>query len=732
MGKKRIIKKRAARKHITKPAAKDKLKETAEKFRSAVNGNMSKLEYEQSMMDPRFRAAMMGFNNPASNYNQQISNALHEHENKNNELTRQISVQNEIANYQKANHKLKEQLAQEKMQHQTDITISKLEMGIKRNEFEKQNLQQKFQYDTQIQQLNAQIADQNRIIQEQQQRHNQEQQQLQANHDLKMAELKAQHEKDYLPIQAAINDIARKSDLENLQFRGANEIADATYKKASAEINKQLQDTLHPMQEATAQSKREYDLAEQLHKQDIEIRKAEHEQVISEIHKATQDSVNPIKDNTTALNNLIKLEKERSKQKTELNDAITQKCIAEFRAATQPTVIALDEKAQTLNNYMQALDAQVKRIKEIKQAKFQLEQAEIDSISQPILQELESKLQDVSQQYQLNKKYFDEIMKQKEIQIKTAQLEQTVDSEARDKYMEKLKNEKLETHKLELIKAHAEAAHKAYLDKEQVRSKIIENAAKVLPGFNVEDIDKAEFTKRLLDKEMELRTQYVELAKQQEQTQRAINYQHKLDDIQFEHAEAAARLNTTTQPSSEYQNSINNAAQRKIQLQRELESFNKLNDDITDILKYKQQIIEKGQEGLQNFYDKHPHMKKVAEEYALQKHGNKELTLEEFVEVAKNEVTKAVKFEDALSKYKGTLPNSIGEKLHEVDKELQSAGININIHDTKYRLDLELEAKKTEINELHQDKASLQQRLNPTVTFANLLNNALIQNNSTY
>ena len=61
---------------------------------------------------------------------------------------------------------------------------------------------------------------------------------------------------------------------------------------------------------------------------------------------------------------------------------------------------------------------------------------------------------------------------------------------------------------------------------------------------------------------------------------------------------------------------------------------------------------------------------------------------------------------------------------------LQSSGYNI--HDTKYRYDLELEAQKTEINELHQDKANLQQRLNQTATLAGLFHTALVNNNITF
>ena len=59
---------------------------------------MSRMEYEQSMMDPRFRAAMMGFNAQAGG-NQLLQ--IRELETKQNELTRQAAFQEQIDNMKK-------------------------------------------------------------------------------------------------------------------------------------------------------------------------------------------------------------------------------------------------------------------------------------------------------------------------------------------------------------------------------------------------------------------------------------------------------------------------------------------------------------------------------------------------------------------------------------------------------------------------------------------------------
>ena len=62
MGKsKRINKKKIIKHNLKKKIVKNHNNKTE---KSSNETPMSKLEYQQNMMDPRFRAAMMGFNNP--------------------------------------------------------------------------------------------------------------------------------------------------------------------------------------------------------------------------------------------------------------------------------------------------------------------------------------------------------------------------------------------------------------------------------------------------------------------------------------------------------------------------------------------------------------------------------------------------------------------------------------------------------------------------------------------
>ena len=105
MPKKHIVRKRIDKKKkalsskSSTSASKSSTSTSASSSKSSTSSQpatMSRLEYEQSMMDPRFRAAMMGFNNPVpSNLMSQMSNSNRELETRNNELARKIIEQQE-------------------------------------------------------------------------------------------------------------------------------------------------------------------------------------------------------------------------------------------------------------------------------------------------------------------------------------------------------------------------------------------------------------------------------------------------------------------------------------------------------------------------------------------------------------------------------------------------------------------------------------------------------------
>ena len=131
---------------------------------------MSRLEYEQSLMDPRFRAAMQGFNNPANNINQLANHQMHEQETRNNELTRQLSFQNDLAQAKQTNLRLQNELSTTKLQHQNENALQQLALANQKHTYEMETIRNKHEFTQKISKLNTDLANQKKTYEEEQQR----------------------------------------------------------------------------------------------------------------------------------------------------------------------------------------------------------------------------------------------------------------------------------------------------------------------------------------------------------------------------------------------------------------------------------------------------------------------------------------------------------------------------------------------------------------------------------
>ena len=167
MGKKRIIKKRIQKKKQVKKELKKQKPDVS---------NMSRLEYEQAMMDPRFRAAMMGFNNPGGNAQiAQMNNSLREQENKNNELTRQITIQQELSNMKQENIKLKGDLNETKRRNDEEVNKMKWQMENQKLQNTLNGFNMKIEHQKEVVGLQAQIDARRQEIEIEKVKHEEEQ-----------------------------------------------------------------------------------------------------------------------------------------------------------------------------------------------------------------------------------------------------------------------------------------------------------------------------------------------------------------------------------------------------------------------------------------------------------------------------------------------------------------------------------------------------------------------------
>lgn len=216
MVKKRTVKKRLIRRKAVK---KDDKKEVSDVSR------MSRLEYEQSMMDPRFRAAMIGFNNNPANPIHQVNNQLREQETKNNMLTRQITLQAQLSEDKKRESQLKNELSNAKQQHKDEMTKLQYEMKIQKlqdqnesekikftNELEKQKQEMEM---TNLRNMNEKLK---RAMEAEQAKRKQDEEKLNLDHEFKMKQQEQQHQQKAFPIQHAINEMNNNLKENKFQF----------------------------------------------------------------------------------------------------------------------------------------------------------------------------------------------------------------------------------------------------------------------------------------------------------------------------------------------------------------------------------------------------------------------------------------------------------------------------------------------------------------------------------
>lgn len=539
---------------------------------------MTRLEYEQNLMDPRFRAAMMGFNNPVnSGQMAQVNHALHEKENKNNELTQLLTKQQELTKAKEQEIQLKDELTKTKLNDANRIKELELKAKTEQLQHEKEIQAREHEHEKQITELKNDIAQTKRDYEEEQRRFKQEQELKQTQHDKEMMERKAEHEKDMNAIRKDISKLAKKEEMETFQENAAQQIADITFKKMKAEMNEELQNTLTPLKEATEQANRSTEMAKTVYEAEKKVK-----------------------------------------------DAIKETMISQFKATIEPKLEALNYKRDELQRQLGIFNEQLKAIKDFKDAKFKLDKTQIQAISEPIIQRMELERQDKEKMLKLNQDIFEQIKKQGNLEIDNALLNQRLDPQLRNEHLEHLKHEKLQTHQLEMINAQAEQAHKAFEEKEAVRSKIITNAAKIFPDFKVEDIDKPEFTKKMLDKEAEIRKQQAEYSKQLELSERLLNQQRQMAEEALKHEESKARLDATnSKASQEYISKIQEVSKKRLDMKRETQRYMDLEKELSGVIDERNAAIENFDKGMMDYLDSHQSVKQEAMKIANKKRGDK-------------------------------------------------------------------------------------------------------------
>ena len=629
MGKKRAVKKRIAKKKVVRKDIKrvDNEKKDISK--------MSRLEYEQSMMDPRFRAAMMGFNNPMPGMNQQMNNTLREQENKNNELTRQISLQTDLANAKQKKLELQNELNTIKLQNKDEMSKLQAELENQKKAREIESLKAEHakklkeqEHNTEIENLKAANRSLNQNLSNEHARRKQNEEKMKLEYDLQMKQLKEQHANDMAPIQQAINELARKKDLQDLQFNQAEQIADATLKKTQAEIQKQFQDTIQPLQQFTQQIKGEFDLAKQLHEQDMELMNANHDKLKSELILEFQKNQAPLKEQTLAIKNLSDIVQTKSELtqksldaqkeyiKSKLNkqySGYTQKLLdqtAELKRQdeilkAQSQVINDFKNAQAkyneesikayyepMTNQMKSQAEDIQRLnqqqqlineeqKKVKTAEFQLTEAQIKAINEPQIRMLEDQRQRLENIMKINGDINGIYQKMEDLKTNIELLKQKATPEQIQEHGEEVRQVALAMAPLQVSKRLAERTNTANLEYEKAFSDVVALGAQALGDeFDVNEINTPKLNEKLKLKLDETQKKRAKIAAQREEVERQIKMYEGLENDKVEHAKAQAKLDVIKDHSSDYNKSIYEVGKLRAKYEEESQVLHGLQEQV--------------------------------------------------------------------------------------------------------------------------------------------------------
>ena len=228
MAKKRVIKKRVQKRKVV--------------VKSSTKPSMSKLEYEQSMMDPRFRAAMTGFNQPIP-VNQQMNHMIDDINKRigdNNKLVNQINQINEVNNLKAEKKRLQEQLDDQQRRRQYEDTINKNTEEI-----------------------------------------------INKKHELLIAEINKGNQKQLQELLAATNKLNRDTDLTSLLNQHDEKLLNAQQEKMKAEINSIYSPLIQSYEMQSAEIKRKLDEVNQKAEKIKELKNAH-----AELTKAQIESIN--------------------------------------------------------------------------------------------------------------------------------------------------------------------------------------------------------------------------------------------------------------------------------------------------------------------------------------------------------------------------------------------------------------------------------------------------------
>ena len=475
MGKKRIVKKRITKKKVAKKHAQSESKEKSDVSR------MSRLEYEQSMMDPRFRAAMMGFNNPMGGLAQQTNQKLHEQETKNNELTRQITLQQDFANQKEKYIKLKAEKKEQKAQQ--DAEINKLKNDIqnqemKRNldreraqyERDKESLQHQKEYDELKNNSQNEIKALKKIVEDQKREFQHQKETDDLKNELKLKQIEKDHIDKTIPLNQKINDIENELKVKSAEYKAKEDINNNANKLILTQLNQATQPILQKLDSLTNAANREIDIKQLIF-----------------------DSEQRLLDKQKALD------------------------IAQFQEQYQGILNKTIESYGALQRQIEEVDTKFKAVEELKQARHKQKMLEAKAESQEEFNNIHLDIIDKQNDISLNNERYQEEAKRRKLETENKILERDVNPQTKKKYEKEIQQEKIKTAQLEKKRELVQKAAEAKKENEETKQNLLLELSNLDPKIKPEDVDTPEkFNKKMFQIQVEAQKKKTTLEHQNE------------------------------------------------------------------------------------------------------------------------------------------------------------------------------------------------------------------------
>ena len=656
--------------------------------------NMSRLEYEQSMMDPRFRAAMAGFGvGQTPGMNQQINQRIDDLNKRlgdNNALTNQIALKEEIFNVQKKNTELKEELKR-KMQEQANDKAR----------FEAEMKQQQLQRDLESQ---AKEHEYQKQIREK---------------EMAFNELKYNTAIESNDMKRKLDEQKRKYQEQQTRFNNEKEKLDQEHKLMMAQMEEQHRQVIEPLKQATEEAKRGLELTKTIYEQHNQLEDARTKNIIEGIHAKIQPQIQALENQSNELKRHGQLLNAQSNAINDFKDAQKRFIEESLKHHFDGLTTQLDNQTKDIRRMTETQQMMNSEQNKIKNAQFELTEAQIKAINAPLIQALENQKQQLENTMRVNGDVNGIAQKIEDLKTDIQVLKQKATPQQIQEHAADVREMTLKAAPLQITKRLAEQTNSSNIAYEKLYSDVVESGARALgEDFKIEDIGTPALNEKLKNKNVEIQQKRALIAKQHEMINKQLEMKKSLENAELEKEIANARLEVVDEHSSSYNNALKIAAKKRVQIENETKKLDEMKKQVEDVQEHHEKMYSDILHKFNSLMEVHPFYKKIAQEVSGQEEPDPRC-LPKVIDRMK-EIDEDVKRKMTEMDPKYLMPGTFPELQNAIAtlEELYRAR-DIHINDARNNLRIQRDTAETDNQYLREQLEDKQKRLNQASTFMN-------------